>query len=101
MDGWVKTLQQFSIVFFFLVHTDVLRPYISAEAKCLELFARNLQPGWTSWGNEVLKFQHTSYFTMTHTGDQEDGVPPEDGANNHPQKKTIDWPPFFVVLVSL
>ncbi|CAG10214.1 unnamed protein product, partial [Tetraodon nigroviridis] len=42
--------------------SDVLKPYIGAEARCLELFARNLQPGWTSWGNEVLKFQHASYF---------------------------------------
>lgn len=48
---------------------DVLKPYIGAEARCLELFARSLQPGWTSWGNEVLKFQHTSYFTGTQTDD--------------------------------
>lgn len=45
--------------------SEVLKPYIKPSAKCLELFARNLLPGWTSWGNEVLKFQHTSYFTMT------------------------------------
>uniref|UniRef100_A0A3P8T9C1 Methyltransferase 4, N6-adenosine n=1 Tax=Amphiprion percula TaxID=161767 RepID=A0A3P8T9C1_AMPPE len=37
--------------------SEVLKPYVGAEAKCLELFARSLQPGWTSWGNEVLKFQ--------------------------------------------
>ena len=30
----------------------------------LELFARNLHSGWTSWGNEVLKFQWKNYFTM-------------------------------------
>uniref|UniRef100_A0A3P9NNA3 Methyltransferase 4, N6-adenosine n=1 Tax=Poecilia reticulata TaxID=8081 RepID=A0A3P9NNA3_POERE len=36
---------------------EVLKLYVGAEAKCLELFARSLQPGWTSWGNEVLKFQ--------------------------------------------
>uniref|UniRef100_A0A3P8T5E4 Methyltransferase 4, N6-adenosine n=1 Tax=Amphiprion percula TaxID=161767 RepID=A0A3P8T5E4_AMPPE len=36
--------------------SEVLKPYVGAEAKCLELFARSLQPGWTSWGNEVLKF---------------------------------------------
>ncbi|XP_046708587.1 N(6)-adenine-specific methyltransferase METTL4 isoform X2 [Silurus meridionalis] len=41
----------------------VLKPYIKSNAKCLEMFARSLQPGWTSWGNEVLKFQHHSYFT--------------------------------------
>jgi N6-adenosine-specific RNA methylase IME4 len=23
---------------------------------CLELFARETRPGWTSWGNEVTKF---------------------------------------------
>jgi len=28
----------------------------------LELFARNLVPGWTSWGNEVLKMQNISFF---------------------------------------
>ncbi|KAF3836359.1 hypothetical protein F7725_028917 [Dissostichus mawsoni] len=50
-------------------HSQVLKPYLGAEAKCLELFARSLQPGWTSWGNEVLKFQHTSYFTLTPTDD--------------------------------
>uniref|UniRef100_A0A3Q0SCG3 Methyltransferase 4, N6-adenosine n=1 Tax=Amphilophus citrinellus TaxID=61819 RepID=A0A3Q0SCG3_AMPCI len=37
----------------------------SGDSKCLELFARNLQPGWTSWGNEVLKFQHVSFFNLT------------------------------------
>lgn len=52
--------------------SEVLKPYIGSNAKCLELFARNLHPGWTSWGNEVLKFQHTSYFTLT---------PPDDGAH--------------------
>ncbi|XP_057681008.1 N(6)-adenine-specific methyltransferase METTL4 isoform X1 [Corythoichthys intestinalis] len=44
---------------------EVLKPYIKGDAKCLELFARSLQPGWTSWGNEVLRFQHSSYFTLT------------------------------------
>lgn len=28
----------------------------------LELFARNLTPGWCSWGNEVLFHQHASNF---------------------------------------
>ncbi|XP_047424336.1 N(6)-adenine-specific methyltransferase METTL4 isoform X2 [Mugil cephalus] len=49
--------------------SEVLKPYVGAEGKCLELFARSLQPGWTSWGNEVLKFQHTSYFTLTPADD--------------------------------
>ncbi|XP_028288427.1 methyltransferase-like protein 4 isoform X2 [Parambassis ranga] len=49
--------------------SEVLKPYVGAEAKCLELFARSLQPGWTSWGNEVLKFQHMNYFTSTPADD--------------------------------
>ncbi|NXF71671.1 METL4 protein, partial [Sclerurus mexicanus] len=44
--------------------TAVLAEFIKPDVECLELFARNLQPGWTSWGNEVLKFQHTDYFTL-------------------------------------
>ncbi|XP_026697939.1 methyltransferase-like protein 4 isoform X1 [Athene cunicularia] len=44
--------------------TAVLAEFIKPDVECLELFARNLQPGWTSWGNEVLKFQHVDYFTL-------------------------------------
>ncbi|MEW5311052.1 MAG: hypothetical protein WDW38_002798 [Sanguina aurantia] len=29
---------------------------------CLELFAREMQAGWTSWGNEVLRFQDAHLF---------------------------------------
>ncbi|XP_042299033.1 N(6)-adenine-specific methyltransferase METTL4-like isoform X1 [Sceloporus undulatus] len=42
---------------------EILKEYANPEVECLELFARNLQPGWTSWGNEVLRFQHMDYFT--------------------------------------
>ncbi|KAI3978778.1 hypothetical protein MKX01_015953 [Papaver californicum] len=31
-------------------------------ARCIELFARELFAGWTSWGNEPLHFQELSYF---------------------------------------
>ncbi|NWQ97216.1 METL4 protein, partial [Burhinus bistriatus] len=44
--------------------TAVLAEFIKPDVECLELFARNLLPGWTSWGNEVLKFQHVDYFTL-------------------------------------
>ncbi|KFV41856.1 Methyltransferase-like 4, partial [Gavia stellata] len=44
--------------------TAVLAEFVKPDVECLELFARNLQPGWTSWGNEVLKFQHIDYFTF-------------------------------------
>ncbi|XP_063155215.1 N(6)-adenine-specific methyltransferase METTL4 [Candoia aspera] len=43
--------------------SEILKEYTKPDVECLELFARNLQPGWTSWGNEVLKFQHLDYFT--------------------------------------
>lgn len=52
------------VVFFFFSCTAVLAEFIKPDVECLELFARNLQPGWTSWGNEVLKFQHIDYFTL-------------------------------------
>ncbi|XP_053716107.1 N(6)-adenine-specific methyltransferase METTL4 [Synchiropus splendidus] len=54
--------------------SDVLKPYVPAGASCLELFARSLQPGWTSWGNEVLKFQHVSYFTQSAPEDEGSGA---------------------------
>ncbi|XP_054014301.1 N(6)-adenine-specific methyltransferase METTL4 [Hylaeus anthracinus] len=44
--------------------TEVLREYLPNEPKCLELFARYLLPKWTSWGLEVLKFQHLSLYTV-------------------------------------
>ncbi|TDG97436.1 hypothetical protein EPR50_G00225630 [Perca flavescens] len=68
--------------------SEVLKPYIRAEAKCLELFARSLQPGWTSWGNEVLKFQHTSYFTLTPTDDGTN-VPKDEAADDCADKPTL------------
>lgn len=47
---------------------EVLKDYIKPGGQCLELFARNLQPGWMSWGNEVLKFQHMDYFIALESG---------------------------------
>jgi N6-adenosine-specific RNA methylase IME4 len=45
----------------------LLEPYLptleEGQERCrVEMFARNLLPGWTSWGNEVLKFNETAYF---------------------------------------
>ncbi|KAL4236193.1 Methyltransferase-like protein 4 [Mactra antiquata] len=42
--------------------TDVLTQYLPENARYLELFARNLQPNWTSWGNEVLLHQNHGYY---------------------------------------
>ncbi|CAL8293609.1 unnamed protein product [Lota lota] len=52
--------------------SEVLRPYVGPRALCLELFARGLQPGWTSWGNEVIKFQHAAYYHLTSANDPAD-----------------------------
>ncbi|KAI8062879.1 MT-A70-like protein [Gongronella butleri] len=41
---------------------DILSRYIQKDARCLEMFARCLMPGWTSWGNECIKFQHETFF---------------------------------------
>ncbi|KAM5222278.1 N(6)-adenine-specific methyltransferase METTL4 [Ctenodactylus gundi] len=49
---------------------EVLQDYVKPEGQCLELFARSLQPGWMSWGNEVLKFQHVDYFINLESGCQ-------------------------------
>ncbi|MEE6464353.1 hypothetical protein FKM82_006235 [Ascaphus truei] len=48
--------------------SEVLKEYVKPDVECLELFARSLQPGWSSWGNEVLKFQHMDYFIPRGTG---------------------------------
>ncbi|KAJ8883411.1 hypothetical protein PR048_015254 [Dryococelus australis] len=37
--------------------TDVVAKYLPPSPQCLELFARYLLPGYTSWGTEVLKLQ--------------------------------------------
>ncbi|XP_068160236.1 N(6)-adenine-specific methyltransferase METTL4 [Antennarius striatus] len=68
--------------------SEVLKPYVGAEAKRLELFARSLHPGWTSWGNEVLKFQHTSYFNVTPTDDG-GSIPEGEAANGTTAKADV------------
>ena len=44
---------------------DPLLPRPGSTRK-LELFARNLRPGWTSCGNEVLKFMDSEYYYYRH-----------------------------------
>ncbi|XP_061175684.1 N(6)-adenine-specific methyltransferase METTL4-like [Saccostrea echinata] len=41
---------------------EVLKKYLKENPRCLELFARNLWPHWTSWGNEVLCHQHIDFY---------------------------------------
>ncbi|KAK9881897.1 hypothetical protein WA026_018093 [Henosepilachna vigintioctopunctata] len=44
--------------------TELLKIYLPVQPKCLEIFARYLLPNWTSYGNEVLKFQHESLYEI-------------------------------------
>ncbi|XP_015109133.1 methyltransferase-like protein 4 [Diachasma alloeum] len=42
--------------------TEVIKQFLPENPKCLEIFARYLLPHWTSYGLEVLKFQHQWLF---------------------------------------
>ncbi|XP_025158299.1 methyltransferase-like protein 4 isoform X2 [Harpegnathos saltator] len=44
--------------------TGVMIKLNKNEPKCLEIFARYLLPEWTSWGLEILKFQHLSLYQI-------------------------------------
>jgi len=55
--GYIR-LYPFSLVFFCVLTAidyclELIKHYIPGEKRCLELFARNLLQGFTSWGNEV------------------------------------------------
>lgn len=41
---------------------ELVKPFLVSEPQCLELFARSLVPGWTSFGLEVLRLQHGYLF---------------------------------------
>ncbi|KAL3629545.1 hypothetical protein CASFOL_026767 [Castilleja foliolosa] len=43
---------------------EVLMEYVPGRkpARCIELFSREMISGWTSWGNEPLRFQDARYF---------------------------------------
>nr|XP_022319134.1 methyltransferase-like protein 4 isoform X3 [Crassostrea virginica] len=45
---------------------EVLKRYLKENPRCLELFARNMWPNWTSWGNEVyvLLHQHVDFYDL-------------------------------------
>ncbi|XP_057503913.1 methyltransferase-like protein 2 isoform X2 [Actinidia eriantha] len=46
---------------------ELLLEYVPGDkpARCIELFAREMIAGWTSWGNEPLHFQESRYFLKT------------------------------------
>lgn len=39
---------------------DIMASYLAKEPKRLEVFAREVREGWTSWGNECLRFNGNS-----------------------------------------
>lgn len=47
-----------------LTFAEIMKEYLPNEPRCLEIFARYLLPGWTSWGLEILKFQHLSLYQI-------------------------------------
>ncbi|XP_057975520.1 methyltransferase-like protein 2 [Malania oleifera] len=49
---------------------ELLLEYVPGlkPARCIELFAREMMAGWTSWGNEPLHFQESIYFRREDDG---------------------------------
>lgn len=43
--------------------SELFEPCLPLDPRCLEIFARNLTAGWTSWGDEVLKFQGADHWS--------------------------------------
>ena len=44
----------YNLIFIIILIADILDKYCIKHGRKLELFARNLLPGWTCWGNEVI-----------------------------------------------
>ncbi|CAK7199938.1 hypothetical protein SEUCBS139899_002625 [Sporothrix eucalyptigena] len=53
----------------------------------LEVFARNLTSGWWAWGNEVLLFQHSSWWSVDGEDEEETENIPGDGSVQPPKKE--------------
>ncbi|KAL3160646.1 hypothetical protein ABBQ32_010569 [Trebouxia sp. C0010 RCD-2024] len=54
---------------------QLLQPYLPEKASCLEMFARELTAGWTSWGNQVLHFQQGMFLEPLQLGSQSSVLP--------------------------
>ncbi|KAF2018932.1 MT-A70-domain-containing protein [Aaosphaeria arxii CBS 175.79] len=52
---------------------ELIEPHLPPDYSALEIFARYLVAGWTSWGNEAIKFNWDKYWT---TKREDDGAPP-------------------------
>lgn len=45
--------------------SELLKPFLPNNPKCLEIFARYLLPNFTSYGLEAIKLQHESLYEET------------------------------------
>lgn len=65
----LNLLDQYPLYLFhhFAFHPELLQEYVPGPkpGRCIELFAREMNPGWLSWGNEPLHFQESQYFIRT------------------------------------
>jgi hypothetical protein len=55
---------------------ELLTEYIPGPTppRCIELFAKELTSGWTSWGNEALHFQDSMYISKKQFDWQENAM---------------------------
>lgn len=55
---------KFLVLVLPLISIELLLEHVThfKPARCIELFAREMTAGWTSWGNEPLHFQESTYF---------------------------------------
>ena len=58
------TTHRFLVLVLPLISIELLLEHVPdfKPARCIELFAREMTAGWTSWGNEPLHFQQTTSF---------------------------------------
>ncbi|KAI9893349.1 MAG: hypothetical protein M1814_006645 [Vezdaea aestivalis] len=55
---------------------SLITPFMPNEYQALEIFARNLVSGWTSWGDEVLKYNWEGFWALD-DGAEEASVNPK------------------------
>lgn len=53
-----------TIVSFIVSLADLFESLLPERPKCLEIFARNVYPNFTSVGTEVLKLQNANLFDV-------------------------------------
>lgn len=64
---FVLTWNEIHLYLFYrpALYPELLQKYVPGPkpGRCIELFAREMNPGWLSWGNEPLHFQESKHFT--------------------------------------